>query len=183
MKTILITGGIGSGKSEVCRRLSRIGWPVYDSDSRTKALYDSVPGLRARAEAAIGRPLREAGVIFSDPALRSALEAVVYPEVLRDFQTWRARHADSPVCVFESAIALEKRQFDGLFDEVWLVLAPLEMRLERNPRVRERLGAQQEVPASRADRVIVNDRSLRTLQRRTDAVVAQFFRDNPKENV
>ena len=56
MKTVLITGGIASGKSAVCARLKALGLPVYDCDSRTKALYDEIPGLKARIEKAIGLP-------------------------------------------------------------------------------------------------------------------------------
>ena len=89
MKTVLVTGGIASGKSEVCRYLTSRGFEVYDSDSRTKALYDSVPGLKTRVEEAIGLPFKEIGVIFSDPAKRGKLEAVVYPEVMKDFLAWK----------------------------------------------------------------------------------------------
>lgn len=48
--TLLITGGIGSGKSLVSRYMEELGVPVYDSDSRTKALYEGscFPGLRLR---------------------------------------------------------------------------------------------------------------------------------------
>ena len=52
--TVLVTGGIGSGKSEVCRVLASRGVPVYDSDSRTKGLYDAVPGLAGKVDAALG---------------------------------------------------------------------------------------------------------------------------------
>ena len=93
MKTVLITGGIASGKSEVCRHLASKGLPVYDSDSRTKALYDSVPGMKSRVEEAIGVPFSQIAVIFEDAAKREALEAVVYPEVLKDFLAWKAAQA------------------------------------------------------------------------------------------
>lgn len=56
--TVLVTGGIGSGKSAVCRILSGLGVPVYDSDSRTKALYDSNPEIVDALEAAFGVSLR-----------------------------------------------------------------------------------------------------------------------------
>ena len=47
--TILITGGIGSGKSVLSRYLESRGVPVYDSDSRAKALYDSEWVRQSRA--------------------------------------------------------------------------------------------------------------------------------------
>ena len=52
MLTILVTGGIGSGKSAVCALLRERGVPVYDCDSRVKELYlirkELVPSLEAR---------------------------------------------------------------------------------------------------------------------------------------
>ena len=46
-RVIVITGGIGSGKSVVSRMLEERGISVYDCDSRAKALYASHPELRA----------------------------------------------------------------------------------------------------------------------------------------
>jgi len=169
MRTILITGGIASGKSEVRRYLESKGYPVYDCDSRTKALYDSVPGLKARVEEAIGLPFSQVGVIFSDARKREALEAVVYPEVLKDFNAWRAACGD--LAFMESAIALEKRQFDGTYNEVWLVKAPLSERKKRNSKVAERLSSQKEVPDSRADIIIENDSDIQSLHRKIDKIL------------
>lgn len=179
MKTVLITGGIASGKSEVCRWLASKGLPVYDSDSRTKALYDSVPGLKARVEEAIGLPFAQIGVIFEDAAKREALEAVVYPEVLKDFLGWRAAQT-GPVVFFESAIALEKPIFDGLWDEVWLVRAPLEQRLARNPRTAARLASQKETGEEQADVVIENDSSLEELHKKVDYLLNDMKTDLSK---
>ena len=53
LRTVVVTGGIGSGKSMVCALLAEKGIPVYDSDSRTKALYRGP--LLQRIEAAFGR--------------------------------------------------------------------------------------------------------------------------------
>ncbi len=179
MKTVLITGGIASGKSEVCRWLTSKGLPVYDSDSRTKALYDSVPGLKARVEEAIGLPFAQIGVIFEDAAKREALEAVVYPEVLKDFLGWRAAQT-CPAVFFESAIALEKPIFDGLWDEVWLVRAPLEQRLARNPRTAARLASQKETGEEQADVVIENDSSLEELHKKIDYLLNDMKTDLSK---
>jgi len=170
MRTILVTGGIASGKSEVCAHLQAKGYPVYDCDSRTKGLYASVPGLRERVEEAIGVPLSQAEIIFRDPARREALEAVVYPEVLSDILRWReAQQAE--VVVIESAIALDKPIFDGLFDEVILVVAPLEVRLRRNPKAAARINAQPPIDPSRANYLIVNDGDIASLHSKTDDIL------------
>lgn len=179
MKTVLVTGGIASGKSELCRYLSSKGFAVYDSDSRTKALYDSVPGLKERVEDALGVPFSEIGIIFSDDARREKLEAVVYPEVLKDFLEWKSSQAGRAV-FFESAVAASKAVFDGQWDEVWLVRAPLEARLERNPKTAGRLRSQTEVDATQADVVIDNDSSLEELHKKVDKLINDMKTDLSK---
>lgn len=173
MKTILVTGGIASGKSMVCGYLASKGYPVYDSDSRTKLLYRTVPGLAARVEAAAGVPLSGLSAIFDDAAMRERVEAVVHPLVFRDFVAWRDGQ-DAGMVFFESAIALQNPLFDSLWDEVWLVKAPMESRLKRNPKVAERLSAQQEVPEARATRIITNEADLGSLYSQIDNILKQY---------
>lgn len=179
MKTVLVTGGIASGKSELCRYLSSKGFAVYDSDSRTKALYESVPGLKERVEDALGVPFSEIGIIFSDDARREKLEAVVYPEVLKDFLEWKSSQAGRAV-FFESAVAASKAVFDGQWDEIWLVRAPLEARLKRNPKTAGRLSSQTEVDATQADVVIDNDSSLEELHKKVDKLINDMKTDLSK---
>ena len=169
-ETILVTGPIGSGKSEVCRYLSSKGWPVYDCDFRTKALYDEVPGLKEKVEKAIGVPMSEAGIIFRDPSRREALEKVVYPEVLSDLERWKASQRSGLLFV-ESAVALEKPLFDGTYDRVWLVLAPDAERFRRNPRAKERSAAQAPADPARADVTIINDSTIEELHRKIDRLL------------
>jgi len=140
-KTLVITGGIGSGKSLVCSYLSDLGIPVYDSDSRTKALYSDDPELLCSVEAALGRAFRTpegrfdssalAETVFGDPVGLAKLEAVVHPAVLKDFKKWKERHEGLFAVGMESAIILEKQVFKGMADWTLLVDAPLELRLSR----------------------------------------------------
>ena len=46
MKIVGITGGIGSGKSVVCKVFEQLGIPVYEADSAAKLLYDKYPELK-----------------------------------------------------------------------------------------------------------------------------------------
>lgn len=122
--TVILTGGIGSGKSAVAAMLRERGIPVYDSDSRTKALYDTVPTLVPSLEEALGFPLRDmdgkldrkllASIIFDNDEAREKLESIVYPLVRLDFEQWREAHADAPFLVFESAVVLSKPGFFNL---------------------------------------------------------------------
>ncbi len=156
MKTVAITGGIGSGKSEVCRILAARGVPVYDCDSAAKRLYGTEPGLLDSIEEAFGCSVSfpdgrfDAGklssLVFSDAARLRTLESIVHPAVLRDFRRWKVMQesrADdgmfsesafpggTPFVVMESAIILEKPEFLALADKVVMVDAPLSVRLKR----------------------------------------------------
>ena len=142
MKILAVTGGIGSGKSEVCRILAENGLTLqYNADSRAKALYVECPGLLESIEVSLGCglkdedgnfiPSRLAAVIFSDDAALQKVEALLFPEMIRDFHRMMAEATEDQIVVFESATFLEKKQFDGFADIVLLVDAPFEMRLER----------------------------------------------------
>ena len=183
METIILTGLIGSGKSAVSALLGERGIPVYDSDARTKALYDENPTLVPALEKMLGIPLRTAGgtldrkalatVIFNDAAAREQVEAVVYPAVLEDFLRWRAVQAEVPFVVIESAVILFKPIFNGLADKVVLVTAPREVRLQR-VMARDGLGAEevlrrmdaQQLPREGISAVIVNDGTPERRRRR-----------------
>jgi len=190
MITVLVTGGIGSGKSEVCRHILSKGFPVYDSDARAKCLYDEVPGLVSRVDDALGGGLVDgdgrldrralSAVIFSDPDALRKLEDIVHPEVLRDFLRWRDA-ADADAVFMESAIAARSPLFAPLFDAVILVDAPEQTRLERACRrdsarpeaVLERIRAQR-FDDIEPDAVIVNDGPLELLRARTDETLEKI---------
>ena len=86
MKTLVVTGGIGSGKSTVCRYFASRGIPVYDSDSRTRSLYDRCPELVSRIGEVLGCSVtgpdgridrrKLASVIFSDSSMLEKLEGI-----------------------------------------------------------------------------------------------------------
>lgn len=148
MITLAVTGGIGSGKSAVCLILAECGVPVYDSDSRTRNLYDSDRSLTRQIAQAMsvfspqtnvldseGKIDRKAlaSIVFSNPKALSALEALVHPAVLEDFLRWREQREKEGfrVVAIESAIILEKPLFRNVADKVILVDAPFVLRLER----------------------------------------------------
>ena len=200
MKTLVITGGIGSGKSAVCAILVSRGIPVYDADARTKALYDSDPALLPALEQALGLTLRGAdghldrkalgAAIFGDADRLASLEAVVHPAVYRDFVSWRdACPASAPFVVMESAIFLQKPLFRPLADKVLLVDAPAPLRLERavtrgglsREEVLSRMDAQR-IDAEEADAVLVNDGDLAALESCLDAVLETIWKTDKTKN-
>lgn len=149
MRTLAVTGGIGSGKSYVVRMFAALGVPVYDADSCTKGLYGSDPELLASLQSILGQDLVRDGVldrqymasrIFSDRDILSRVEAVVFPRVLRDFMAWKnAREMEvaagsggnAGFVIMESALYLEKPALAGSADKVLTVVCPVETRVER----------------------------------------------------
>ena len=191
MKTVGITGGIGSGKTTLCRLLEARGVPVYEADARTKALYDSDPALVPALEEALGTPLRGedgkldrkrlAGMLFADSRVRETVEAIVHPRVLQDFLAWRGAldgkpwngPGTVPFAMFESAIVLEKPLFAPYLDKVVWMDAPEDQRIRRSAlrdgvaeeEIRRRVDIQRH-GAARADAVLVNDADPATLESR-----------------
>lgn len=173
MKTYLVTGPIGGGKSSVCRHLAARGFRVYDCDSSVKAMYESVPGLKARIEDALGISWDMIGIIFSDEQKRLKLESIVYPLLTEDILKWKKAAGDDAVFI-ESAIALDKPALDGLYDEVILVRAPYEQRAARNPKAVER-DSIQSYDESRVNYTIDNDSTLEELFIKTDKLLCRLI--------
>lgn len=208
MKILVITGGIGSGKSEVCRILAKKGLTVqYNADAKVKELYDTVPGLLESIEDRLGCSLRdEAGKfvprclaqrIFVDRQALETVESLVFPALMEDFLAF-AGNSGSPFVVFESATILEKPQFDGFGDKVILVDAPVSMRMERACRrdgadreaVKARMANQKKMNAlsegatdPRIDAVIVNDGSVAILEQKIEIMMSDLFGDWRKDIV
>ena len=172
MKRIAITGGIGSGKSYVCRLLSGLGIVVYDCDSAAKRLMRTSPELRSQLCNLIGSEVYlpgEDGLVLNKAAVAQfllaseenarAIDAIVHPAVERDF-------IGSGLAWIESAI-LFQAGFERLVDKVVVVTAPMEVRLQR-VMARDGISRQkaldwmnrqwpQEEVLRRADYEIIND--------------------------
>ncbi len=173
MMKIGITGGIGSGKSTVCRLFAQKGVAVYDSDAAAKRLMQQDDALRVRLTERFGAgTFRDgqldrgylAGVVFSDPQALADLNALVHPVVMADFDAWAARQ-EGPYVILESAILFEAG-LETCVDKTVAVLAPCELRIERTCRrddcgpdeVGRRIAAQldDDTLSGRADYTIVN---------------------------
>ncbi len=170
MMKVGVTGGIGSGKSTVCRLFAERGVAVYDSDAEAKRLMAGP--LRPAVEARFGGVYRDgaldrralAGVVFRDPRALRDLNALVHPAVREDFGAWAARQTGDYV-ILESAILFESG-FDSAVDKVLAVLAPEQLRIERTCRrdgaaeadVRRRMAAQlgDDELSAKADYTMVN---------------------------
>lgn len=173
MMKIGITGGIGSGKSTVCRLFAQRGIAVYDSDSEAKRLMAEDADLRSALIGRFGADVfpdgtldraRLSACVFSDSQALADLNALVHPAVMRDFDAWAERQS-GPYVILESAILFEAG-LQGRVDKSVAVLAPTELRVRRacqrdgceETRIRERIAVQMTDDAlcESADYTIVN---------------------------
>lgn len=180
MIKVLVTGGIGSGKSLVAYFLREQGAFVYDSDAEAKRLYMEDLSLMEKISSMFGTSVYGpegintraiADVVFADAGALRSLEKIVHPAVKEDFLQ-RAAASGKDVAVMESAIAASKPVFRGFFDFIIAVTAPEPLRLRRaatrdhadEASVRRRMDAQTFVYPDKVDFVIVNDSDLNTLK-------------------
>lgn len=138
MYKVGITGGIGSGKSTVCRMLVERGVALYDADSRAKKLMASSESLRRAlienfgAETFTAEGLNRAYLaakVFNDAEQLRLLNSLVHPAVIADFEAW-AEEQKGQYVVFESAILFEAG-LENRVDSVVAVMAPESVRVER----------------------------------------------------
>ena len=174
MKTIGITGGIGSGKSYVSALLQReFGIPVYDCDKEAKRLTVESEGIRQKLIELVGPEVfdgetlnkqRLADYLFSDPENASRVNAIIHPAVLKDFRLWAEKQKPKKMVALESAILFESG-FNAFVDNVLFVDAPEEVRLQRAMRrdsakeeqIKARMKMQQpEIHRAQADYIIRN---------------------------
>ncbi|MBI4518345.1 MAG: dephospho-CoA kinase [Deltaproteobacteria bacterium] len=195
MRTIGLTGGIGSGKSAVAKILGQLGAEVINADLVGHEVYR--PGTEGwrRVVAAFGEDIvaadatidrrRLGALVFADPAALERLNAIVHPlifqEIKRRIAARRAAGFALPIVV-EAAVLIEANWL-ALVDEVWLVVASREavqtrLRADRGmnaAQVTARIEAQLSTEERRryADVVIENNGSLAELEARVGAAWKQ----------
>lgn len=190
MKRVAITGGIGSGKSTVCRALSEIsGAPIYDSDRRAKEIMATHPEVRQDLVEFFGEEVFEGGAlnrpliasqVFGNEEKLQRLNAIVHPRVVADFELW-AESQGSEYVILESAL-LFTSPLVGHYDLAVVVDAPIELRIARcvardgatAEQIRRRIESQMpaEEMRARADLVVEADgRDLRPAVEELDRII------------
>jgi len=194
-----LTGGIGSGKSEVSRRLAGHGAVVIDADVAARAVVaPGTPGL-ARVVEAFGADVvgpdgaldrdRLGAIVFRDPASRTTLNAIVHPLVgqwMRAAERAAVDAAGGDMIIVHDVPLLAENRRAGDFDLVIVVDVPSELQLERlvgqrgmSPdQARARMAAQASRPQrlAVANLVIDNSGSLTDLDHRVAEVWADLQR-------
>ncbi len=177
MLKVGITGGIGSGKTTVCKILELWGIPVFYSDARAKDLMQTDLKLIEDIKASFGESVyfengqpdrkRLASIVFNDEHKLKKLNSLIHPAVFRDFDQW-ALQQKAPYVVKEAAILFESGSYKDC-DFVIAVIAPSDIRIKRvmdrdkvtETEVRKRMANQlsDEEKKERSDFIVFNDES------------------------
>lgn len=200
MLRVGLTGGIGSGKSEVSRRLAALGAVIIDADEAARKVVEpGTPGL-AQVVAEFGTGIlrpdgtldreRLGAIVFADPARRDKLNAIIHP-LVRAWMLSAEKSADNgtaAVVVHDVPLLAETGRASS-YDLVIVVDAPPQAQLDRLTRLRgmtpDQARARIAAQASRADRlaiadiVVRNDGSLTDLGRRVEQVWDQLRNVRP----
>lgn len=167
---VAITGGIGSGKSYVCKRLEAFGIRVYDCDAAAKRLMRTLSALQQDLCRLVGDDVYVDGVLqkqvlakflLASEDNKQAVNQIIHPAVARDFECSGYEWLESAI-LFDSGF--DRRIH---FDYIVCVSAPLEIRIQRvmnrdgisREKTMEWISRQlpQEEVLKRADFEIVND--------------------------
>jgi dephospho-CoA kinase len=138
-----VTGGIGSGKSEVCRIFQSLGGTYYSSDLVAKELMNSDPRIKRRINALFGTSMygeegaidrkAMAKAIFSDDSLKEQVNAIVHPVVI-EYLTRTiedAAKSKTPTLLFIESALIYDAGIEELFDYIILVLSNADQSAER----------------------------------------------------
>jgi dephospho-CoA kinase len=138
--TIGVTGGIGSGKTTVCKVFRLLGIPVFEADVIAKEIINTNENLRGRISQLFGSDVynsdgfikrkKLADIVFRDERKLNQLNGLVHPAVRDEFLLWSEQKKNYPYVVLEAAILFESG-FDSLTDYTILVTAPEDERLKR----------------------------------------------------
>lgn len=139
MLKIGITGGIGSGKTTVCRLFEMLGVPVYYADEASKKILDDDQQVHQSIVDLFGKEILDGagkidkkklgGIVFKDKGKLDKLNAIVHPAVGLHFENW-VKKQTSPYILKEAAILFESGA-NKQVDKVLLVTAPMELKIAR----------------------------------------------------
>jgi dephospho-CoA kinase len=154
---IVITGGIGSGKSFIATIFKSLGIPVYEADLLAKQLMQSNAELKSAIIQKFGNDSYAPGgevnkeylasMLFKSKTSLEEMSKLVHQTVYNDFQDWSLKQ-DAPYVAMEAAIVFESGGYKN-FDRTILVTAPIDLRISRlkdrgmNPNeIQERINSQ-----------------------------------------
>jgi len=133
-----VTGGIGSGKSLICKVFEKIGTPVFYADAEAKRILNEDLWVKRRISEKFGSGIYDenginkanlAHIVFNDNEALDTINNIIHPLVRQKFEHWlNQQHAH--YAIEEAAILVETGAHLAL-DYTILVYAPKELRIAR----------------------------------------------------
>lgn len=142
MLKIGITGGIGAGKTTVCRLFAELKIPVYYADDRAKWLMQHDEELIQQLKTAFGTDIyladgsldraKLANLVFNNPAELQKLNSITHPEVLEDGERWqRMQRLNGAIYTLKEAALLYESGSHEYLDKIIVVAADDAQRITR----------------------------------------------------
>ncbi len=174
MIQLCITGGIGSGKTTLCKVLEQFNVPVYYADDAAKHLLQT-PKIQALVQKAFGETVcsngsvdkqKLASIVFANEEKLNQLNSIIHPAVAEDYARWLKQHQNKKIVAKEAAILFESGSYRQC-DKILCVYAPAKVRIQRAmqrsqlskeevmSRMKKQLPESQKI--KRSDFVIFND--------------------------
>jgi dephospho-CoA kinase len=167
MLKIGITGGIGSGKTTVCKIFELLGVPVFYADTvarqimlQDKILIEGVKNSFGEESYFSDGTLNNkhiAGIVFNDPAALANLNSMVHPAVFRAFDQWVCERPSNTTYVLKEAALLFESGSYKMCDQNVLVIAPEALKLDR---VTKRDGVTADQVKLRMDKQFTDDQKI-----------------------
>jgi dephospho-CoA kinase len=140
MLKIGITGGIGSGKTTVCKVLKLLGIPIYFADDEAKKILDTSIDVKTNIINTFGIEVIDTnGIIdrkklalkiFNNKENLEKLNSIVHPAVAKHFENWLHENKSAKYILKEAAILFESKAYKAV-DKVITVTAPIELKIQR----------------------------------------------------
>lgn len=173
MLSIGLTGGIGSGKSEVARMFNQLGVPVIDADVIAHRLVQPDTAALSEVIDAFGEAIltpagkldrtKLASIVFNSPEMKKQLENIIHPRVREQIRAYKDKYKNEPYILIVIPLLLESAQRD-LVDRVLIVNATESVRIQRvqarDDRSEEQIRAIIQNQADDAERQAAADDSL-----------------------
>jgi len=144
-----VTGGIGSGKTSVCKVFTVLGIPVFSADRIAREIMDSDENIKEKINSIAGADLYSNGcldrmalasLIFNNNRLLEKVNSLIHPLVFDHFISWEKTQI-APYVIMEAAILFESGA-SKLVDKIATIVAPEEERVNRVT-MRNKLSRQQ----------------------------------------
>ena len=167
MKVVGVTGGIGSGKTTVCKIFELLGVPVFYSDDEAKKLYDDVK-IKSKVVKLFGNKIlnqnrsidkkKLAEIIFSNKSSLMNLNAIIHPVVRKEFGTWKKNQKGKKYVIKEAAIMIES----GIYQELDYLIS---VKSNKHLRIKRIIGR---------DRVAISDVKRRMKEQISDKMREKY---------